>query len=555
MTSMKRFLLYSSARQHLPALLPIWGVLPLSPLPLLLFLLCLALVAFVFFRIILLRKEREISREKLDFFIRTAHDLRTPLTLIKTPLEEMLEEERQLSEKGTDNLRMALRNVDALLRMSHNLIYLERTERQHSSPVQRQEHELNAYMAGMLQLFRPYAQGKEIRLIYESDFTSLNVWMDKEKMDSILKNLFSNALKYTGRGGEVKVTATVGEQEWSITVSDTGIGIPQAEQRRLFKAHFRGSNAVNSQVTGSGIGLLLVSKLVRQLGGRLHFNSTEGRGSTFSISFPRHDAQPPSEAPLARLLVVEDNDDLREYLRQSLSTTYHVQTCTNATDALEIVHGYAPHLVISDIMMPGMRGDELCRKLKSDIETSHIPVILLTALHTNENIIQGLQCGADEYMPKPFNMGVLRATIATILKNRELLRRQYTTLEPDAHTASSSPTMPANSAGELDWKFIANVKRHIGMQIGNPQFNVDALCLLVGMSRTSFYNKLKALTGQAPADYIRIIRLQHAARLLGEKRHSVTEVAEQCGFNDAKYFREVFKKYYGVSPKHYGQGK
>lgn len=229
---------------------------------------------------------------------------------------------------------------------------------------------------------------------------------------------------------------------------------------------------------------------------------------------------------------------------------YNIQVCPNGKEALTIVKEYRPNLIISDIMMPEMRGDELCHILKNDIETSHIPIILLTALNTDKNIIEGLQSGADEYIVKPFNIGILRATIANLLTNRALLRRKYADLDlsNDQNTSDC-----INCSTDIDWKFIATVKKHVEDNMDNPSFNVDVLCNLLNMSRTSFYNKIKALTDQAPADYIRLIRLQHAAKLLKEQKHTVTEVSEMTGFSDAKYFREVFKKHFNMSPSQYAK--
>ena len=247
---------------------------------------------------------------------------------------------------------------------------------------------------------------------------------------------------------------------------------------------------------------------------------------------------------------MEDNDELREYLRRTLSAEYHIQVCRDGNTALDIVKEYQPNLIITDIMMPGLRGDELCRILKNDIETSHIPVILLTALNTDKHIIEGLQTGADEYIVKPFNIGILRATIANLLANRALLRKKY------AHPELNDDETEAeciNCSTDLDWKFIATVRKGIEENIDNQDFNVDALCALMNMSRTSFYNKLKALTDQSPGDYIRLIRLKKSAQLLKEQKYTIAEVAEMAGFNEAKYFREVFKKHFGMSPTQYAR--
>lgn len=545
---------------------PIW----LSIWALLLYALILVAIASIALRIIVLRKQRKISDDKIRFFVNTAHDIRTPLTLIKAPLEELSDREK-LSKEGTDNLSTALRNVNALLRLTTNLINFERADT-YSNNFYVSEYELGAYMTDIVNVFRSYASVKHIDLTYESNFRYLNVWLDKDKMDSILKNIISNALKYTPEGGSVHVYAYETEDTWNVEVSDTGIGIPLDEQKKLFKMHFRGSNAINSKVTGSGIGLLLVWKLVHMHKGKLNFTSTEGKGSCIKVSFPKgekryrkaiHRPAPTKEqeqnnepeqitspekgtpdtpafnTPIEgyehaqqqtqdagnrqKILIVEDNDELREYLRRTLAENYHVQVCSNGKSALCIVKEYFPDLIISDIMMPEMRGDELCQKVKNDIDTSHIPVILLTALNTDKNIIDGLQTGADEYVVKPFNIGILRATIANLLANRALLRHRYGNLELNDDTHN---TECINCSTDLDWKFIASIKKNVEDNMDNPSFTIDVLCTLLNMSRTSFYNKLKALTDQAPGDYVRLIRLKRAMQLLKEQKYTITEVAE-----------------------------
>ena len=550
---------------------PIW----LSFWAMLVYAIVLAVIAIITLRIIILRKQRKVSDEKIHFFINTAHDIRTPLTLIKAPLEEIREREA-LTKDGISNMNTALRNVNALLRLTTNLINFERAD-VYSSELYISEYELNTYLTETFNAFRPYASVKHINFTYESNFRYLNVWIDKGKMDSILKNIISNALKYTPENGSVHIYASETNDSWNVEVNDTGIGIPANEQKKLFKIHFRGSNAINSKVTGSGIGLMLVWKLVHLHKGKINLSSVEHQGSSIKVSFPKdskhfHKAhlatrtrelsteQVPHVSPaeiyekakkqhdqnLQRLLIVEDNDELRNYLTHTLSDNYTIQTCSNGKEALTIVKEYMPELIISDIMMPEMRGDELCAAIKNDIETSHIPIILLTALNDEKNILEGLKIGADEYIVKPFNIGILKATIANLLTNRALLKSKYANLE-----VSEEEEVSPNCATDLDWKFIATVKKSVEENIDNPAFNVDVLCNLLNMSRTSFYNKLKALTDQAPADYIRLIRLKRAAALLKTGQHSVTEISELTGFNDVKYFREVFKKHFKVSPSKY----
>ena len=536
----------------------------------------LVLVMVIIFRIIILHRQKKVSDEKTRFFINTAHDIRTPLTLIKAPLEEVIEN-RMVKEQALPHINMALKNVNALLQLATNLINFERVD-VYSSTLYVSEYELNSYMDNVCATFRKYAEMKHVRFVYESNFDYLNVWFDSDKMGSILKNILSNALKYTPEGGSVHIYACEEGNSWSIEVKDTGIGIPSCEQKKLFRNCFRGSNVINLKVTGSGIGLMLVYKLVKLHKGRIQIQSTEHEGTCVQVTFPKgnshlHKAKfispkTPNECSetivpdgtsglsmetsqvngsLQRILIVEDNDDLRNYLIDMFKTSYNVQSCPNGKEALVIIREFNPNLVISDIMMPEMGGDELCSAIKGDLEISHIPVILLTALGDEKNMLEGLEIGADAYITKPFSVGILKATVKNILANRTLLRQVYNSIE------DREQTLPVNCTNTLDWKFIASVKECIENNMGNSDFNVDILSSQHHMSRTSFFNNLKALTGYAPADYIRMIRLQHAAQLLKQGEHTVTEIADMVGFSDAKYFREVFKKYYNVSPSKFNK--
>lgn len=555
---------------------PVW----LSLWALLLYAAVSGFIGFSVIRFIVLRKQRKVSDEKIHFFINTAHDIRTPLTLIKAPLEELREKEH-LSKDGIANTNTALRNVNALLRLTTNLINFERAD-VYSSELYISEHELSTYMTETFNSFRPYAAVKHINFTYESNFRYLNVWFDKEKMDSILKNIISNALKYTPESGNVHIFVSENEETWSVEVKDTGIGIPTNEQKKLFKIHFRGSNAINSKVTGSGIGLMLVWKLVQLHKGKIHLNSIEHQGSIIKVSFPKGNkqfrkahlaskkreivqdeqsiystegtpdiyekAQKLHKEKFQRLLIVEDNDELRNYLGHTLSDQYSIQLCSNGKEALTIVKDYMPELIISDIMMPEMRGDELCETIKNDIETSHIPIILLTALNDEKNVLEGLKTGADEYIVKPFNIGILKATIFNLLANRALLRSKYANLDLEEETENKKHN---NCSSDIDRQFIATVKKHAEVNMDNQEFTVDMLCSLMNMSRTSVYNKIKALTDQSPSDYIRLIRLKKSTELLMGGKHSITQIAYMTGFNDAKYFRQVFKKHFHMSPTKY----
>ena len=461
--------------------------------------------------------------------------------MIKAPLEEVIEN-RMVTEQALPHMNMALKNVNTLLQLTTNLINFERID-VYSSTLYVSEYELNTFMNDVCAAFRKYAEMKHVRFVYESNFDYLNVWFDSDKMGSILKNILSNALKYTPEEGSVCISACEEGNTWSIEVKDTGIGIPSCEQKKLFRNCFRGSNVVNLKVTGSGIGLMLVYKLVKLHKGKIQIQSNEQQGTCVRVTFPKgnshlHKAKfispkLPDERPetiipgsisdlpameisqinssLQRILIVEDNDDLRNYLVDMLKTSYNIQACPNGKDALIIIREFNPDLVISDIMMP--------------------------------------EIGADAYITKPFSVGILKATIKNLLANRALLRQVYNSIEEEEHN------FPVNCTNTLDWKFIASVKECIEKNMGDPDFNVEMLSSPHHMSRTSFFNKLKVLTGYAPADYIRMIRLQHAAQLLKQGEYTIAEITDMVGFSDAKYFREVFKKYYGVSPSKYGESE
>ena len=550
---------------------PFWK----TPWAMMLYGILIILVIGAILRYFFMKKEKEISSEKVSFFINAAHDIRTPLTLVKAPLNDILEKE-ELSPDGEANLLTAIRSTNNLFRIINNLINFEKTS-DSTIKLRIAEYELYSFIEEIIQQFKSFAEAKQIQLTFESNFRFLNVWFDKTKMDSILRNLISNALKYTPEMGSVSITAFSNPQYWSIEIKDTGIGIPADEQKKLFRMFFRGSNAVNLKTSGSGIGLLLVKRLVKKHKGRIIIKSVLNEGSSFLVTF-RHghkhfrqdllslpeqtslaitdnrlyapsknssdDTLPPPSSNTAKILIVEDNDELKSYLKRSLTERYTVHLASNGEEGLIMAKNIMPNLIISDIMMPRMRGDEMCVALKSDIETSHIPIILLTALSDRENIINGLAIKADEYMTKPFDIGILKANIANLLANRALLIQQYAHLdlkEPETNNYSS----------ELDYKFMSKVKEEIEKNIDNSDFSVEKLSSALNMSRTSFYNKIKALTTQAPADFIRTQRMNRAGELLKAKKYSINEVAFMVGFNDTKYFREVFKKYFNMTPSKY----
>ena len=533
-------------------------------------------ISYAIIRYQMIRRDKQISQAKINFFMQTAHDIRTPLTLIKAPLGEILKNE-QLTEQGTTNLNLAIQSTDNLSELANNLMDFQKEEL-YSSKISVVRYELNQYIQNYMQQFKAYAEQKGIDFQYKSSFTSLEVWIDQNKIDSILQNLLSNALKYTPKGGSVTIETDHNKNRWILTIKDTGIGIPKEDQKKLFKFLFRGKNATNQLITGSGVGMLLTNRLIKNHEGKISFSSTENVGTTFQLSFPiqsehyqyRNEGvdqnlrtvllQDGIVAPMPeaeqtqitahpdspRIMIVEDNASLRLFLMKSLSDIYQVDGAENGQEAIDKIKVQQPDLIISDVMMSVMDGEMMCRTLKSDIETSHIPIILLTALGDKKDILRGLETKADMYITKPFDLMVLRANISNILENREIIRKKLQQASVNIESKTEDIPMPTNPDNEFMQKVTVLVKENLGKDL-----TVDTLCAGMNMSRTSFYNKIKALTGMAPNDFIRNIRMQEAAALLKSQRYTVAEVADMMGFADPKYFTDTFKKFYGVPPSIY----
>ena len=521
-----------------------------------------------------IRHERKVSEDKINFFTQAAHDIRTPLTLIKAPLDEIMEKE-QLSGNGVENLKLALQGTETLTELADNLINFQKEEL-YTTDIVTSEHDLNSYLRNYVSQFDSYARQKGISLNFEPSSQNLTVEIDTQKMDSILRNLLSNAFKYTPQGGSISLKAETGKNTWTVSICDTGIGIPKEDQKKLFRYLFRGYNAANQSKSGAGIGMLLTYRLTEKHEGKISFESTENKGTTFRLTFPvrskhfrtRKYSQPPiigpannkesvptgtfdtqtltvrNDAPL--ILVVEDNESLRRFIMKNLSDTYRTESAHNGQEGIEKTKKIMPELIVSDIMMPVMDGREMCRRIKNDMETSHIPIILLTALSGKDQLLLGLETRADQYLTKPFDVKILKATIQNLLDNRELMRQRF----QQAVTALPTDDVGLELSNNLDNEFIQQVTRLIKDSLGK-ELNVDILCAAMNMSRTSFYNKIKALTGIAPAELIRNIRMQEAALLLKSRCYTVAEVSDEMGFADPKYFAETFKKFYGVPPSVY----
>lgn len=507
------------------------------------------------------RSRNRAMTEKIKTLMDFAHDLKTPITLIKTPLGD-LESMEGLPDKVRNSVMTANRNSDRLVVQVNNLLNILKNDRDWSV-LGLAEYDSGDYLDSVLADFSYAARQKGLDFSYRVEPGLSDIWIDREKMDLIIHNILSNSVKYTS-SGFIRVLAKNERRSWVLEISDSGIGIPADFQSGMFRAGSRADNAREYDENGYGIGLMITRRLVSQHHGTISCSSIEGEGTTFTLSFPKKykasdsvvfQEGPEAEEPIPDaamqdpdcsgncILIVEDDTETLDYMRSSLTDEYSVTTATDGRTALEVIAEKNPDIVLSDVIMPVMNGYDLCRSVKSDVATSHIPVLLLTGMTDRESVIRGLESGADDYIVKPFDMSVLKARIRNILNERQRLK--------EAVLHSSNASARNEWSNKLDQEFMDKVISVVQKELSNSEFQINDLCRELAMSRTAFYNKLKSLTGQGPNDFIRIYRLERSKEYLSDHRYSIAEVSDMVGFSDAKYFSVCFKKQFGVSPSRF----
>ena len=520
-------------------------------------------IAYFIYRYYKNRLNRKYSNEKIQFFINVSHDMRTPITLIKAPLGDLLSD-KSLSSTSRYLVHTINNNVNRLFDMINRVLDYEKSA-ENEMRLFPQEFELNKYVQDVVENFHSYADIKGVSI--EEQTLNEPVWVsfDRIKMDMVIENLVSNAIKYTNQGGKVKVIAGNNLKEWWIEIEDNGIGIPAEEQKKIFKRFFRAENAINSKQIGSGMGLLLVNNLTRFMGGTVMFESQEAVKTIFRITFPiteniyvqeeitlgseilQEEANfENTDSVIPTLLFVDDNDEIREYISTRLADDYTIITAASAPEALKILHNKKVDIIISDIMMPEVSGIELCEIIKSDSRFSHIPVVLLSALSDKRDILKGLQIGADDYISKPFDSVFLKQRIDNILENRKRLVNYFANNKEEL-----SKLVKQEFVTDLDKLFLEKLEHIFDANISDAEYTIEILCRDMGMSRSVLYNRFKNLMEISPNDYLRIRRMEKAAELLKMKKFSVIEVAEMVGYNDVKYFSSLFSKKYGCWPSRY----
>lgn len=510
--------------------------------------------------------KRQHAEDKIRFFTQTAHDIRTSLTLVKAPIEELAKEKR-LTAEGRRNLELASSQTQQLAMVVTQLMDFQKTdtgkEKTHLVMT-----ELVSFVSNRAQMFESVAAGSGIRLEYECDNDKYVTAIDQNMIGKVIDNLLSNAIKYSQGGGVVNISLKCDEKAWRLIVTDHGIGISRQAQKRLFTEFYRSENAVNANVIGSGIGLMLVKKYVELHGGNVGCTSQEGVGAVFTINVPRETSGREVSGELTgkktigvvrkpehtedigksdyKLLIVEDNTNLLNFMKDTLSPDFDVLTAANGAIAWKIVSAQLPDIVVSDIMMPEMDGFELCRHIKSTFETAHIPIILLTALSEQTDQLKGLKLDADDYLTKPFDMEVLRQRLMATLHNRQLVKSKLLN--------SLSHGMPVVELGnKQNDDFLQKLYDVVKRNMSNNEFDKEQFASEMNVSQSLLYKKVKALTDTSPTDFIKIVRLEYAQQLLKTQRYNITEISEMCGFASAAYFSTVYKKQYGVPPSDFLQ--
>lgn len=519
--------------------------------------------------------EQEFTRYKLVFFTNIAHEFRTPLTLIQGSLEKekriMKTNHWQLELEKT--VRTMDKSVQRMLRLIDQLLEFRKMQAG-KLKLSLQETDVVMFVQGICKMFDDAAESKQIDFKFESQLPAYLMYLDQQKMDKVVFNLLSNAFKYTHAKGTISVSLSFTDV-MTIRVADTGVGIPQEKRELLF------SRFMQSSYTGEsfGIGLHLTHELVRTHHGEITYQENEGGGSVFVVTIPLQkdcyeasdflvkdspilkadltkerdgqeekttDAVPSApSAPLNRrtILLIEDDNDVREFLLSELESCFDLKVASDGKAGIAMAKELDVDLIVSDVMMPGMNGFELTKRLKNSFETSHIPIILLTALSTDENVLEGTESGADAYITKPFSPQLLMARILQLLNQREILRQKFGKVPQEIRSA-----MLRN---EQDSLFVKRLDSIVYSRLGEQDLSVDKVAGLLHLGRTIFYKKVRGTTGYTPNEYIRVIRLRKAAELLKEGEKNVSEVAYAVGFDNPYYFSKCFKEQFGMPPSHY----
>ncbi len=528
--------------------------------------------------------EQKVSEMKIKFFTNISHELRTPLTLIKGPIQELKERE-ELSPKGLQYVDLMEKNTNQMLQLVNQILDFRKIQngkmRLHVSLI-----DFNEMIASFQKEFRVLSEENEISFTFQLPDEPIMVWADKDKLSIVIRNVISNAFKFTPSGGSIYVTTGLTDDGKScyVRVEDNGVGIPQNKLSEIFERFSQGENANNPHYQGTGIGLALSKEIVNLHHGIIRAESPEGQGAVFIVELLLgKDHYRPSEvdfyvsdtetapaatdkemvidsekepeeeleidASLPTLLLVEDNKDLCQLIKLQLEDKFNIHIANNGVEGLKKVHLYHPDIVVTDQMMPEMDGLEMLQSIRKDFQISHIPVIILTAKNDEGAKTKAITLGANAYITKPFSKEYLLARIDQLLGERKLFRERIrqqmenqTTTEEDSYE---------QYLVKKDVQFLEKIHQVIEENMDDSDFNIDTIASGIGLSRSAFFKKLKSLTGLAPVDLVKEIRLNKSIELIKNTDLSVSEVAFAVGFKDSGYYSKCFRKKYNQTPREY----
>ena len=524
------------------------------------------------------RQQRELNEARVQFFMNISHEIRTPMTLILAPLEKLIGSDK--NEERQHNYQLIKQNSKRILRLINQMMDVRKIE-QGKFLLDYHQVELVGFLQNIFDVFATNAQSRNITYEFVHEMEQMTVFVDPDNMDKIVMNLLSNAFKFTPDGGNItlQLLANSEDGDFELKVTDTGMGIKDEDKKRIFERFYSGQHQAG--YIGTGIGLNLTSMLVKLHKGNIVVeDNPEGQGTMFTVTMPKGDEtlrnikpQPaadvvdglgevggmetveedtaelltiekPTDTHRKNALLVEDDEAIRQYVHSELSKDLVIHSCSNGQEAWDYVvaHPGKVDVVISDIMMPVMDGMTLCQKLKANFTTNHIPIVLMTALGSDADRIAGITNGADAYVSKPFNIDVLRTTVIQLMKTRQMLQGKY---HGDKQQEEKIDKVEMESPDE---HLMRRVMKVINENMDNPELSVELIADKVGISRVHFYRKMKDLTGQAPRDFVKYVRLKEAARLLLEKKYDITGVSVATGFKSLSAFSTNFKSLYGLSP-------
>lgn len=505
-------------------------------------------------------EEKKLHDERLEFFTNISHELRTPLTILGVALEEM-EPLRNTSPRINRSFDVALKNSNRLMELIHSLLEFRQVETG-VSDLMVSKLNLNTFLSEFLQGFREMARHNQINLKLSLPLDGLVLWADQDKFSMILNNLLSNAFKNTPSGGQITLSVDEDEQYILIRVLDSGVGIPKRKLRKIFTRYYR----LEDKSTSTGIGLALTKSLVGLHQGGIEVKSTVGKGSCFTVKFLKGNAHfadqtmgiaqsqemahegdrdaendETAETDQQILLLIDDNTDILNLLEEKFRDSFKILKATNGEEGIVLAKKYSPDLILLDVMMPGISGTEACHQLKNEQQTSHIPIIMLTAKGTEQDEIKGLEMGADDYLAKPFKFAVLNARVNTLLENRRKLMGYFSNSGTESEPPEASPLM------KKELTFLNELEEYIINHCLTDELSVFDLARQLGYSRTSLYRKIKSLTGLSINAFVRSVRIKKSAEFIAQGMN-VSEAAYSVGFNDLKHFRVCFKKQIGKNP-------